>query len=101
MEILLRSPPGSGIVDEASTDGQAAVKVERPIRASGQDEEQDVGDPASACALWCTIAMGALVHGQPPETVWVGSGLLQTDKTIVCGAWRSRSVIDRYYERDE
>lgn len=37
-------------------------------RGEGQ-ERQRGSDAASACTLWCTVAIGALVQGQPPERV--------------------------------
>lgn len=42
----------------------------RPGGSAGGGQEQQRGsDAASTCTLWCTVAMGALVQGQPPERV--------------------------------
>lgn len=35
----------------------------------GGQKRQRVSDAASTCTLWCAVAMGALVQGQPPERV--------------------------------
>lgn len=56
------------------TSGERAVAVAAPaprmwFGASARPEEtQTVGTPLM-CTLWCAIAIGALVQGQPPPTV--------------------------------
>lgn len=69
MEVLLPSPSGPEIDNKACPWRVNVVQAENPTNCWGADEDQSGGDPASACALWCTIAMGALVQGQPPEQV--------------------------------
>lgn len=80
MEILLASSPGSGIGGQASAGGPNTSSAESLTGAW----EQEGGDPASACALWCSIAMGALVQGQPPKQVRA-SFVCQNDMEIVRG----------------
>lgn len=75
MDVLLRSSCGHELARMASAEDPSVPKAEYVPETWGGDEEQRGGDPASACALWCTIAMGALVQGQPPEQVRTGSGL--------------------------
>ncbi|CAM9553176.1 unnamed protein product [Scytosiphon promiscuus] len=70
MDILLASPSGPEGIDQLSVEGQNVGKIPKLEEASpAGDQEQSGGDAASACALWCTIAMGALVQGQPPGQI--------------------------------
>lgn len=73
---MLGSPSTPENVDYASGARINAVKTGKFAGASDRNEEQGRADAASTCALWCTIAMGALVQGQPPEQVRIESGPL-------------------------
>lgn len=82
METFLWLSPEPETVAEAerseSPTPTAAAKAAKEERGMGMgardssdgDQERWRGpDAASTCALWCTVAMGALVQGQPPERV--------------------------------
>lgn len=54
-----KEEPGMGMGMETGTGGDSG----------GKQEQQRGSEAASTCTLWCTVAMGALVQGQPPERV--------------------------------
>lgn len=58
MEVVFLPPVGAEDVDPT-----------RPAGASGKNETRQGTDAASTCTLWCAVAMGALVQGQPTERV--------------------------------
>lgn len=69
MDVLLASPSGHEVADQSSVKGPSTPKAEKSTDARDGSGEWGGGDAASACALWCSMAMGALVQGQPPEEV--------------------------------
>lgn len=86
METLLASLSGPEVVHQVSGKSPNNSKADRTQGGLGGKREWSGGDAASACALWCTIAMGGLVQGQPPEQVGSGSCVLWTDRRlfVVC-----------------
>ncbi|CAN0368393.1 unnamed protein product [Ectocarpus sp. 12 AP-2014] len=67
MEVVLVPPVGAE--DVAPT---------RPAGAWSKSEPRQGTDAASTCTLWCAVAMGALVQGQPTERVTVYLHLART-----------------------
>lgn len=49
--------------------GAEDVAPTRPAGAWGKSEPRQGTDAASTCTLWCAVAIGALVQGQPTERV--------------------------------
>lgn len=60
MRVIFASAAGADGVDQERVQ---APNVEHEI------QDQQVSDAASACMLWCSVAIGALVEGHPPERV--------------------------------
>eukprot|EP00752_Nemacystus_decipiens_P005087 g4616.t1 len=94
MEVFLGFSPQTRTQAESESETAAEVKAKRPQSPSltaspaekkagtetgagggdsyssvGGQERPRVSDAASTCTFWCTVAMGALVQGQPPERV--------------------------------
>lgn len=78
IDMLLASPSGLETFGQASAKSPYTAEAHTPARACGGGEERGGPDAASECALWCTIAMGALVQGQSPQQVRVGLAFFWT-----------------------
>lgn len=60
MEVIFAQP-------RRSADGQPPNAGKEAKRAMGSWSGAE--DAASTCMLWCSVAIGALVQGEPPENV--------------------------------
>lgn len=60
MRVILASADRADDVDQ---------ECAQASNAEEETEEQQAADAASACMLWCSMAIGALVQGQPPTRV--------------------------------
>ncbi|CAM9792541.1 unnamed protein product [Ectocarpus sp. 13 AM-2016] len=69
MEVVLVPPVGA-----------EDVAPKRPAGAWGKSEPRQGTDAASTCTLWCAVAIGALLQGQPTERV---TGYLHLARTSV------------------
>eukprot|EP00903_Cladosiphon_okamuranus_P014237 g13226.t1 len=100
------APPAHAANEEAGM--EMGVEVEMGAGAAagggagGGQEQQRGSDAASTCTLWCTVAMGALVQGQPPERVapymrlaWMS--LSQCFDTVTAGTARAFTMMAYLY----
>lgn len=73
--------------DKAATEEPGMEKgVGAGGSAGGSEELQRGSEAASTCTLWCTVAMGALVQGQPPERVrqYFSAGMICSPPLLPC-----------------
>lgn len=97
MAMLLSSSSGPEMAQHVCTVDSMTPKAQHATRSSGTDAQQGLVDASSACALWCTIAIGGLVLGQPPEEVRKRGSLLQAE--LDWGLTCCRSAYGGYHER--